>query len=111
MTRLTAEFRAKALIRRVHDAGGSAMVMARGDAMGGGILVLALNRGADPAFWERGLGPAGTAGLVQAGPLEPDAASCDAYWRKRRAHDPDLWVIELDSPLAERFAAEVIAGD
>ncbi len=44
--RLTSEFRAKALIRRVHDAGGSAMVLAKGDAMSGSILVVALDRGA-----------------------------------------------------------------
>jgi hypothetical protein len=30
------------------------------------------------------------------------------YCRRRRARDPDLWVIELDSPEAERFTAETI---
>ena len=30
--------------------------------------------------------------------------------RRRRARDPDLWVIELDIAGAERFAAETILG-
>lgn len=109
--RLTAEFRAKALIRRVHDSGGSAAVLARGDATGGGILVLALDRGQNPAFWERGLGPDGNTALIRTGPLDPDVQACDDYWRRRRRSDPDLWVIELDIPSAQRFAAETIAAD
>ncbi|MBN9940404.1 DUF1491 family protein, partial [Listeria monocytogenes] len=32
------------------------------------------------------------------------------YWRRRRDRDPDLWVVELDIPSAERFAAETIAS-
>ena len=109
--RLTAEFRAKALIRRVHDAGGSAAVLARGDAMGGGILVLALDRGQNPMFWERGLGPKGSTQLIRTGPKDADAIACEDYWRRRRRTDPDLWVIELDIASAERFAAETIALD
>jgi hypothetical protein len=31
------------------------------------------------------------------------------YWRRRRARDPDLWVIELDIAQAERFAAETMS--
>lgn len=109
--KLTAEFRARALIRLVHDAGGSAAVLARGDAMGGGILVLALDRGQTPIFWERGPGPQGDTVLIRTGPRDPDAQACEDYWRRRRRTDPDLWVIELDIASAERFAAETIAAD
>ena len=31
-----------------------------------------------------------------------------SYWRRRRARDPDLWVLELDGAAAERFTAETI---
>ena len=109
--RLTAEFLAKALIRRVHDAGGSAAVLAKGDAMGGTILVLAVDRAKDPAFWERGLGPDGKTILIRTGPHDVDAQGVTDYWQRRRRNDPDLWVIELDIAFAERFAAETIAAD
>ncbi|WP_333929024.1 DUF1491 family protein [Sphingomonas sp. LR55] len=35
----------------------------------------------------------------------------DGYWRRRRARDPDLWVVEVDIAAAERFAAETILDD
>lgn len=106
--RLTSEFRAKALVRRVHDAGGSAMVLAKGDAMSGAILVVALDRGADPTCWERDV--TGT-GLTRCGPATTDPQDVAAYWQRRRKNDPDLWVIELDIAAAERFAAETITSN
>ena len=106
--RLTSDFRVRALLRRVHDAGGSAMVLARGDAMSGAILVLALDRGADPAFHERGFGPGGDIALIRTGPTSGDPAAVTDYWQRRRRNDPDLWVVELDIAQAERFAAETI---
>lgn len=98
-----------ALLRRVNDAGGLGTMLARGDEQAGAILVLTLERGMNPRLLERGIGPEGDSILVQSGPGD-DASSADitAYWRKRRARDPDLWVIELDIAAAERFAAETI---
>ncbi|MEI9927597.1 MAG: DUF1491 family protein [Sphingomonas sp.] len=55
-----------ALIRCVQDAGGSAAVLARGDATAGGILLLAYERGAHPRFLERGIGPSGNPALIAA---------------------------------------------
>jgi len=101
-----------ALIRRVHSEGGAAAVLARGDAQAGGILILALERGANPSFYERGLGPQGRAVLLESGPSDlAQEADATAYWQRRRARDPDLWVIELDIAAAERFAAETILFD
>lgn len=109
--RLTTEFRARALMRRVHDGGGSAMVLARGDAVAGGVLVIAQEPGGTPAFYERGIGAGGTTVLIRTGPETGDDDSITAYWQRRRTRDPDLWVIELIVAGAERFAAETIAGD
>jgi len=108
VTRLTSAFRVKAALRRVHDAGGAAMVLARGDATAGAILVVATDRGGSPRLYERGLG---TAGLIQSGPVTDDSDQITDYWQRRRRNDPDLWVIELDIAGAERFAAETIALD
>lgn len=98
-----------ALIRRVNAEGGSAMVLARGDAEAGAILILATERGGNPRFFERGIGPQGVPALVRSGPLEPDdPGEVSDYWQRRRSRDPDLWVLELDIADAERFAAETI---
>lgn len=106
--RLTSDFRVTALIRRVHDAGGSAMVLAKGDAMSGAILIVALERGRDPACWERDLSGVG---LTRCGPIDGEPQDVEEYWRRRRKSDPDLWVVELDIAAAERFAAETIASN
>ena len=70
MERLTSAMTVSALVRRAHQAGGSAMVLARGDAGAGGILFLLLNRGAAPRFVERGIGAGGTPALIASGPAE-----------------------------------------
>ncbi len=98
-----------ALLRQVHDAGGSAMVLAKGDGQAGAILVVTCQKGADFRILERGIGPNGRVALVESSAVAPDDfQAVTAYWQRRRARDPDLWVVELDIPEAERFAAETI---
>lgn len=96
-----------ALLRRVNDAGGLAVVRARGEPQGGAILLLIaegrLVRGMERM---RGLDDRDT--LVPAGPASGDVALVEDYWQARRQRDPDLWVIELDVAHAERFVAETI---
>ncbi|HEX8302122.1 DUF1491 family protein [Sphingomonas sp.] len=111
MARLATGVMVSALIRAAETAGGSVMVLARGDITAGGILLLTLERGANPRFFERGVGPDGRASLISSGPAEiANEGAATAYWRRRRERDSDLWVIELDIASAERFAAETI-GD
>jgi hypothetical protein len=107
--RVTSAVMASALVRRVNAEGGSAMVLAKGDATSGGILLLLLEKGENPRFVERGIGPDGEPALLPSGPavLEDDNATT-AYWQRRRNRDSDLWVIELDIVQAERFAAETM---
>lgn len=100
-----------ALLRRVNDAGGIGTLLARGDAQAGAILIVTLDRGTMPRLLERGIGPDGRTALVPTGPADPSPGEIADYWRKRRQRDPDLWVIELDIPAAERFAAETILAD
>lgn len=112
MPRLATGMLVNALIRRAEAAGGGAMVLAKGDATAGAILLLLVERGANPRFVERGLGPDGRPALIAAGPagFEDDTA-VSAYWRRRRERDSDLWVVELDIADGERFAAETIAAN
>lgn len=112
MARLTSATLVGALIRRVNQVGGSAMVLAKGDATAGGILLLAYQKGTNPRFFERGLGPKGDSALIASGPPEfADEGAVAAYWQRRRGYDSDLWVVELDVADAERFAAETFNID
>ena len=106
MTRLPSELLVGVMLRRVNDAGGFGVVRAKGDATGGGILILA---GTDPdtVVLERGLGPEGEPALIESQPSD----SVEDYWRRRRARDPDLWVIELDIPQVKRLVAETLGVD
>ncbi|WP_315762042.1 DUF1491 family protein [Sphingomonas sp. Y38-1Y] len=108
MTRLTSAVRVSALVRRVHLAGGSAMVLAKGDPTAGAILILLLDRGEHPRFCERGLIDSGK--LIESGPSHADAIEAADYWQRRRARDPDLWVVEVDVAEGERFADETIGS-
>lgn len=95
-----------ALLRSANNAGGSGMVLAKGTP-DGTILVVAVDRGAAPKLLERGLGPDGRTILIDSTPAE----DVDGYWHRRRARDPDLWVIEVDIAGAERFAAQTLLDD
>lgn len=93
-----------ALLRRMNDSGGMGMVLAKGDPQGGGILVIVIDADRRERVLERGLGPDGKTALIESTP----ANDILSYWRRRRARDPDLWVVELDGAAAERFTAETI---
>lgn len=107
--RLTSAMLVGALRRRVADAGGFATILVKGDEMSGVILVQALDRGQDAGLFERVPNLDGGYALMRCGPAPaegPEALA--AYVARRRRSDPDLWIIELDVPDAERFAAETI---
>ncbi len=96
--RVKSELWVKAALRLGQADGRYGMVLRRGDADAGGILVvlrgklgqcvLTQARGADgePA-WLRGTGAA---------PV--DEATADAFVARQLGYDSDLWVIEFESP-------------
>lgn len=102
--RLPSHMIVTALLRRMNDSGGMGMVLAKGDAQGGGILVIAIGPDRTARVLERGLDLDGRTVLIDSTP----ANDILSYWQRRRARDPDLWVIELDGAAAERFTAETI---
>lgn len=103
--RLPTHLTVGALLRRVNDAGGIAVIRARGDADAGAILVLLEREG---HFLERGFSLDGGESLITSGPTPGSGESPDDYWQRRRQRDPDLWVVALDIAEAQRFAAETI---
>ncbi|KTT71516.1 DUF1491 family protein [Sphingomonas sanguinis] len=102
--RLPSHMLVTALLRRMNDSGGMGMVLAKGDAQGGGILVIIVDADRRERVMERGIGPDGRTTLIDSTP----ANDILSYWQRRRARDPDLWVVELDGAAAERFTAETI---
>jgi hypothetical protein len=99
-----------ALIRRIEAEGGSAMVIARGDAIAGAILLLLADRGVLGRIVERVWRFEGGHGLEPVGPADPnEPGAAGDYVARRRRSDPDLWVVEIDHPEAGRIAGEVLA--
>jgi hypothetical protein len=92
--RLTAGFLVSALIRRAEELGGSGMVLAKGDATAGAVLIQLADRGVAGPLLERRLDPQGDYRWSPTGP-DADGGRSD-YIARRRRGDPDLWVIELD---------------
>lgn len=101
MTRLPTGLLVSALLRRVNDIGGFAVVRARGDETAGTVLAIV-----GDTVLERGLGATGDPALIESVPR--DGESVDDYWARRRRSDPDLWIIELDIPEAKRLVAETL---
>ncbi len=105
--RLTSKMLAGAMMRRVQSEGGNATVLAKGDETSGSVLVLALEKGRITGLWERLLKPSGNYEWGKVGPQDIDIeAEMTPYIERRHARDPDLWLIELDIPYAERFIVE-----
>ncbi|MEJ7926998.1 DUF1491 family protein [Sphingobium sp. AN641] len=103
--RLTSAMLASALIRRANGAGGVATVVVKGDPTSGVILVQTLEKGREIGLFERVSDYRGGWRLMACGAGADDMPQ---YIERRRRADPDLWIIELDIPEAERFAAETI---
>lgn len=95
--RLPARTLVSGLIRAIEAKGGSAMLLARGDAMGGALLVVVVRQGRVLEIRERAMGPDGRHGWIAVGPAQPDEPGVlTEYVARRRRVDPDLWVVELD---------------
>ncbi|TZG26388.1 DUF1491 family protein [Sphingomonas montanisoli] len=96
-----------ALIRRIQDDGGSAMVLARGDEIAGSIIVALADRGVPLGLVERVWRFEGGFGLDSVGPTDPIDQT--DYIARRRRTDPDLWVIEADHRDARAIAEALLA--
>lgn len=103
--RLTAGMLVSALIRRAEELGGNGMVLARGDATAGAILVQLAERGVTGDLLERRLDERGDYRWSPTGP--DDADQRGDYIARRRRNDPDLWVVELDVADAMKLVQDI----
>jgi hypothetical protein len=106
--RVTTDLLIGALRRRAESEGGFAAVLARGDSIAGAVLVILAEKGRKARLLERVLD---MEGLYRWHDLSGQALTNEEetikFLARRRKNDPDLWLIELDVPSAERFTAEM----
>jgi hypothetical protein len=95
-----------ALIRHIEAGGGHGVVVAKGDATAGAILILLSNRGEMGAILER-MPTIDGYRWSDAGVADGER---DVYLADRRRVDPDLWIVELDHPQVRERALEILAG-
>jgi hypothetical protein len=106
--RLATSVLVSGLMRKAQGEGGFAAILAKGDANAGAAIVLLSERGEARALLEKILQPDGDYSWQDIG-LGSEGAAEEARKQieRRRKFDPDLWVVELDVPSWERFAAEI----
>lgn len=105
-SRLRSDITVAALVRRVSAAGGHAAVLAKGESEAGAILLECADRGRTTAILERLLDADLRYRWQRVGPDMSESTAVRDYLARRRARDPDLWIVELDIPDATRFADE-----
>jgi hypothetical protein len=106
--RLSSATLVQALLRLAQREGGFGAVLAKGDANAGAVTVILTERGERRLVLERLLQPDGSYSWQESG--NRAAANEDEFKKfleRRRKFDPDLWLLELDTASAERFADEM----
>jgi hypothetical protein len=85
------------------------MVLRKGDPDSGGILVVLRGREGISVLSQVRAADGALAWLRATGPAPVDQEAADAYVSRQTRRDPDLWVIEFESPdLLPPFQARII---
>ncbi len=102
--RLATHMIVSSLIRRAHAEGDFATLLRRGDEIAGNILIVALQKGANPVLFERFPSVNGELVWTEKSPQTLDKyKDISEYQMWRSNNDPDLWVLELDVAFPERL--------
>jgi len=84
-------------------------VLRRGDADAGGVLVVLRGRAGMVVLGQVTTGSGEPAWMRGTGAAPVDQAAVDAYLARRVQRDPDLWVLEFESPdLMPPFEARLV---
>lgn len=106
--RLSAETKVQTLLRLASRDGGFGAVLKKGDRISGAILIQCLEKGANPRLLENMPSLDGRPNWQQIWPQPTDNnGELSDYIARRFRFDPDMWLIELDVPEAERLIAEM----
>ncbi|MBU7579496.1 MAG: DUF1491 family protein [Porphyrobacter sp.] len=107
-SRLPAHLEASAIIRLAEAAGGFATVLAKGERDAGTILVVTLCHGRGGVLHERMPQLDGSRKFIIAKRENTEnPTEFSEYLARRRAQDPDTWLIEVDIADPERFVAQL----
>lgn len=102
---------ATALIRRAEQAGASAVVVRKGDAKAGAVLVKVYNPLTRQArLYASAIRGDGETVWMQPAPSDLEG-EIDAYAARARRIDPDLWVVEIEDRQDRHFLTEPVEGD
>ena len=105
---LSTDIWVSALIRRAELGGAFAMVLHKGDARAGAVLVRVLDRASGVAR----LYAEATRGDGERVWMQPvaatDEAVLDGYAERARRIDPDLWVVEIEDRQGRHFLTEPV---
>ncbi|PKQ02164.1 MAG: DUF1491 domain-containing protein [Alphaproteobacteria bacterium HGW-Alphaproteobacteria-12] len=105
--KLKADIWVKALIRRCEVEGATAMVVRRGDATAGTVLVKVNTLNGEARVYRSAR--AGDGELIWLARAAEPEAGADAYIEKQRTFDPDLWVVEIEDRKGRHFLQEKVA--
>lgn len=112
MARLTTSLFASALLREVHARGGTGAVIRKGDPTSGALLLFCAEKGQIVGVYDYVLDLSGHYVLARVALQKVETAEAvESLCAQRRQFDPDLWIVELDIPNAERFIADFTARD
>ena len=104
--RLPTHIEVSGLIRAVEAAGGSAMVLQKGERDAGTLALISCHRGNSAQLWERMPQLDGSRVFINTRSLDPDNPMI--FWDyidRRKGQDRDMWLVELDVENPERFIA------
>ena len=83
-------------------------MLAGGDSSAGAVLVILAEKGRKLRILERAMLGNGRYSWQDVGNQALEhAEETEKFLARRRNFDPDMWILELDVPSAERFAAEM----
>lgn len=106
--RLSTDVWASALIRRAELAGAFAVVVRKGDAQAGAVLVKIYNPLTRQAvLYASAVRGEGETVWMQPLPDKPES-DLDAYVARARGRDPDLWVVEIEDRQGRHFLTEPV---
>ena len=92
------------MIRAAQDKGGFACVLQSGERTAGTLLVLTTHSGENTMVWERMPRLDGRRKFSCTFRQDTEKPTdFEDYIARRKARDPDLWILELDGPEMERL--------